>query len=82
MFEAKIAGAGAMPVELAPEGRLDGEVLEDRLDHEVGIGDAREVGGGFDARERGVAVLLAEPALGHGPIQVAGDPVPARPRRG
>ena len=59
VFEAKIAGAGAMPVEIAPERRLDGEVLEDRLDDEVGVGDAREVSGGFDAGERRVAVLLA-----------------------
>ena len=40
-------------------------------------GDAREVGGGLDPGERGVAVRLAEAALGHCAIQVARDPVAA-----
>ena len=46
-------------VEVAPEGRLDGEVLEDRLDDEIGVGDAREVSGRCDPCERRVAVVLA-----------------------
>ena len=40
VFEAKIACLRRQRVEIAPEGRLDREILEDRLDDEVGVGDA------------------------------------------
>ena len=78
VFEAKIASGRRDRVELAPQGRLDREVLEDGLDDEVGVGDAREVGGRLDAGERRVAVRLGEAALGDRAVQVAGDPIAAR----
>ena len=77
VFEAKIAAGGAMRVEVAPQRRLDRDVLEHGLDDEVRVGGGGEVGGRFDAGERRVAVVLAEPALGDRTVQVAGDPVAA-----
>ena len=43
------AAAGAIAVELAPQLRLDGDVLEHRLDDEVGVRGPREVGGRLEA---------------------------------
>ena len=67
-------------VELPPQGRLDGEVLEDGFDDQVDVGDARELGAGFDAGEGGVTLVPGEAALGERPVEVAGDPVAARLR--
>ena len=70
------------PVELAPQRRLDVEVLEDRLDHEIGVAHPTRIVGRRDPGEGGLALLGREPALGHCPLQVPGDPIAAglRPR--
>ena len=78
VFEAKIAAAGAMRVELAPQALLDLEVLEDGLDDEVRVGDARR---GRPSARSGPSVAsrssCVEPALRDRPVEVAGDPLAA-----
>ena len=78
----RVAGEDRGPrgdgVDVVPQRLLDLEVLEHGLDDDVGVGRATEVGGGLDPRERGVALVLGEPALGDRAVQVAGDPVAAR----
>jgi hypothetical protein len=37
---------------------LRGELLDDRLDHEVAVGEVAEVGRRLEASERGVALVL------------------------
>ena len=66
-----------MPSSPPHSARLDLEVLEHRLDHEVGVGGRGEVVGRAEPGERRVAILGGEPALGDGALEVAGDPVPA-----
>ena len=69
---------GGQPVELAPECRLDRDVLEHGLDDEVGGGHRGGVGGDLDPGERGVALLGRQASLRDRPIQVARDPLAAR----
>jgi hypothetical protein len=60
-------------VELAPQRRLDGDVLEYRFDDQVGVLRRTDVVGGADAGERLVARLGCEATLVHGPAEVGGD---------
>ena len=78
VFEAKIVAGGASAVQLAPQRGLDGDVLEDRLDDEVRLGNPSPVVGGDDAPEGRVALVVRQLALGDRPLEVAGDPVPTR----
>ena len=48
---ARMASASADVVELAEQLLLDGEVLDDRLDDEVAVGEVVELGGGGDPGE-------------------------------
>ena len=62
---------------------LDLEVLEDRLDDEVGVARRRPRSAVGAIRPRMASRSLAvEPALRDGPLEVAGDPVAARLRPG
>ena len=67
-------------VELAPQRGLDGDVLEDRLDDEVRLGNSSPIVRGDDAPEGRVALGVRQLALGDGPLEVAGDPVATRGR--
>ena len=69
----RAARAGRAPA----TGLLDVEVLEDGLDDEVRVARRAEVVGRVDPRQRRVARPRVEPALGDGPVEVAGDPVAA-----
>ena len=60
----------------AHSARLDGEVLEDRLDDEVRVGGrAPRSSVGDDPRRGSRRAPSRQPALGDGPLEVAGDPV-------
>src|SRR5207253_693657 len=63
------------PIELGPQPTLDVEVLEDRLDDQVGVGGRAEVGRRPDECDRRVARARIETTLGHGALEVSGDPV-------
>ena len=71
------AGGGDR-VDGRPEGGLDVDILEHRLDHEVGVGGVGEIRGAGETRQGRVAVIGGDPALGHRAVQVAGDSREAR----
>src|SRR5829696_4829183 len=50
-------------VEIAEDLLLDLDLFEDGLDDDVGVGDGVEVGRRADPRQRGVAIVGADPAL-------------------
>ena len=77
---------GADAVELGEQVLLGGEVLDDRLEHEVALGELAEVGDSSDPCEHGVAVgrlelaplhLLGERLLEPGDHRVGGALRPA-----
>ena len=78
VFVAKIAAGGATPSSSRHSARLDVDVLEDRLDDEVGVGGASPRSSVATMRPRVASRSSAvELALGDGPLEVAGDPVAA-----
>ena len=50
-------------VEFGEERRLHGEILDDRLDHQIAVGEVAEVGGGGDPAEDRSAFVSFEAAL-------------------
>ena len=76
VLEAKIVAGGASASSSCHSVGLHVDVLEDRLDHEVRLGNACPVVGGDDPPERRVALGVRQLALGDGTLEVAGDPVP------
>ena len=63
VFEAKIARRRRVPVELPPQLGLDRQVLEDRLDDEVGARPRLGVGGRLDPGQRRLALVGRERPL-------------------
>ena len=78
VFEAKIAAAGASASRSRQSADLTARSSKTASMTRSAVGDAAEVGRWLDARQGGVAVRLAEAALGHRPIEVGRDPVAAR----
>ena len=73
-------GFGRHAIELAPQGRLDGEVLEDGFDDEIGVGRVGDIRRGPDPGEGRITVLGGEPALRHGSIEVGRRSLPDPPQ--
>ena len=78
VFVAKIVAGGASPSSSRHSAVLTADVLEDRLDDEVRLGNPSPVVGGDDAPEGRVALVVRQLALGDRPLEVAAgsDPDP------
>ena len=63
----------ADPVEVAEEIEFDVEVLDDRLNHQIDVGQRGSLGRADEAAEHLGTLLLGELALGHGLVQGLGD---------
>ncbi len=79
VFDASTASGSVITrVELGEDLGLDGLVFDHRLDDELTVGQVGEAGGELQPRERSVAIVVAELALGRRTLQRLGEAVPTR----
>ena len=80
VFVARIASGRVMRLELGEQLELGLEILDDRLDHEVAVGEVGEVGRDAQPPERDVPLLCRHLLLVDLALEEVRDPVP-RARR-
>ena len=79
VFDASTASGSVMTSSSSAKiSRLDGLVLDDRLDHQLAVGQVGQVGGERQLGQRRVALALGELARADAALQRLGDAVAAR----